>query len=308
MQLFSNEQEFKNIVSGLRRELKAMGLPSGSHTQMLEALSRSLGHGSFASLTVALSKAPAATAPRSAAASTSSPIAVPVKWAYAGEADFIKELAKYAGYRLLNDQHGDLDLIVGSHQDCIAVHGMTLSAMDGTVEDIMACKISALPLGRLPDGSLELSFGDTTVNWEGGVARTDTRGVTLWVDSSFNEAPEDTLILVPAGCESLNLLSEAALENEGLDLRVRDRLLNACFRWIVDQNLVKEALDELDWDEDWGGFSDVFALNADATGSPFTPKASVLLRTQWVAGFAMHVFEFKLLRERLMQVVQPLLL
>ena len=297
MLFFSNEKEYKDVVSGLRRELKALGfdLAGLGHNRMLELVARSMGHTSYA----AMRAAQPAAVPTKVEAPKPSARQVYMTYAHDEEAVFLAELEQYQGYRLLNT--GQLDLC--TDEEATPVHGLTMAGMEGTLEDIWNCTCATNGASRNEYGTLDAHHGgETDVNWDGQKTRCDTRGVELWVDGNCNAVPADTLVLVPEGCEDLNLLSEEALDNEGIVLKPREELVDACYRWLVDNQLVAAALEELVWDEGWGGFGDGFAEKADAMGSPRNAKASVLGKAQWVAGFAMHVHEFKALREQLLAV------
>ena len=297
MLFFPNDKDYKNVVSGLRRELKTFGVTTVSHNQMLELLAKSRGHTSYAALLAAqppeAQPAPAVTAP---------PARKPYKaFAYAEERTYLAEMEKYKAYRLFNT--GQLDLC--EDEDAVPVHGLTMAKVAGTLDDIWNCLANTNAATRQKDGSLDIQYsGDTDVNWDDQETRRDTRGVALWQDGDCETVPEDSLVLVPEGCEDLNLLSEEALENEGIDLEPREELIDACFRWLKDNELVQAAVAELVWDESWGGFEDGFAEFADAIGAPGNKKASTLGKAQWVVGFAMHVHEFKQLRERLLALLK----
>lgn len=303
MLFFSNEKDYKNLASALRREL---GLTDVSHNQMLEAVAKSMGHKSYAALLATKPAAPAApVAPAAPQAPVYSYPFKPVQvYGYSGEKRFLAQLKKYKAYRLFNDE-GELDLTKSGD----LAEGIGLAGVNGTLDDIRNCTCLIEGARRSKAGNLKpVHAGETDVNWDGQVTRTDTRGVDLYVDRNYEGVPADTLFLVPEGCagadggEAVNLLSEEVAEEH--DFAVRSVLVEACMRWIVDKGLTAAALEELVYDEDWGGFSDEFAEYADAIGEPGTKDVSVLGQAQWVAGFQMHVREFKALRNELLALVK----
>jgi len=287
MLFFSNEQEVKTVTSALRRELKALGLDAPSHNQMLEAVAKSFGHKSYAAMLAAQPQV-APTAPPA----LKPVVATPAK-------------GKYDGYELRNTR-GELDLSTSG----ALVTGLWFNLATGTSDDIPQCTAGISGASRNADGTLDFDHdGGTDVNWDGQFTRKNSRGVQLLCDESADEHPADCYILVPENWgdsvgfdedSSINLLSQEVVEE--YDLRVRDVLVAACLKWLVDKGQVAAALEELDYDEDFGGFTDDFAHYADAVAEPGTKRVSVLGAAQWVAGFRMHVGEFASLREQLLLV------
>lgn len=286
--LFLNEfEDYKSVVSGLRRELKSMGIPPASHNQMLEALAKSLGHGNWAELQVAHRRRPVVKLP------------VP-KETYDGEAVFQKEDLKYKGYRLFNDD-GKLDLSV----EGTFVTGMQLWTLSGTYDDILAVTSDVNEVSREQGGELDIGFaGETDVNWDGQETRKDQRGVPLWMTEDGTAIAQDRCIVAPEGFDSeTNLLSEEVLEDN--ELRQRDSLVEAAFRWLKDTKAVSQALAEMPSGADTDFFEHEFFAYAGATFVDRTHKLSVIGEAQRAAGFLMHVGEFKELRKLLVAEQQP---
>lgn len=293
MLFFKEEKDYKNVVSGLRRELKAMGLPVASHTQMVEALAKAMGHKNWAALQVAHKSQPTA-APAAPVA------AVKPKDTYDGENVDLEDDLENKPYRLFNDD-GSLDLAgEGS-----LVTGLDLYGLEGTLDDITYCTANVNSVNREASGELDVQFsGDTEVNWDGQETRHDRRNVRLWWSENADAVPEDRCIVVPEGLDrGSNILNEEVVQE--YDLPVRMELVDAAFRYLNDKGLADQALLEMGHDGDF--FGDEFYDNANQLRNSGKRKASALGLAQCAAGFCMHVGEFKVLLKRLTDAKQPAL-
>lgn len=294
MLFFKDEKDYKTVVSGLRRELKALGLPVASHTQMVEALAKAIGHKSWAALQATRMGQPALPA---------APVAVPatkVRETYDGENVDLEDDRDHKAYRLFNDD-GSLDL----SDEGALVTGLNLHLLEGTLDDIQYCTAGVSSVNRASSGELDIQHaGDTDVNWDGQETRHDSRNVPLWWSENAEAVPEDRCIIVPDGVDaSTNILSEEVVSEHEFPVRVQ--LVDAAFRFLTDKGLAEQALLEMPHDGDF--FGDEFYDNANQLFRSGKREASALGLAQRATGFCLHVGEFKVLRERLALAKQPAL-
>lgn len=288
MLFFKEAKDYKNIVSGLRRELKALGLTTPSHSQMAETLAKAMGYPSLAALQAVLKTF---TVPETAAPAAKAPET------YKGEDVDLADDLEHKPYRLFN-LAGELDLA----EDGVLATGLHLHSLEGTVEDILNNTCNVTSVTRDKDGELDVNFNGTEVNWEGTETRHDKRNQPLWWSENCEEVPQDRCIVVPEGLDrESNILSEEVVEEYGLP--VREVLVDAAYRYLSDKGLADQALLEMPHDGDF--FGDEFYGHANQLFNSGKRKASSLGLAQRAAGFCMHVGEFKLLRERLAKDKQP---
>lgn len=280
MHFLQDKKDYTTVATALLAELKALGITPPSKKVMLEALAKSMGHVSAKDL-----------------------VAAPLPdWLRSTDeelAHWADELREYQAYRLSNAK-GHLDLCgKDAHPD--VAFGLTLGAMQGTLEDIPGC-LASTNGARRKGGRLQPEYGgDTNVNWNSQEPRKDPRGLDIWVADRGDLVPADMLVLLPQEFSDcyVDFTDEERLEDFD-ELPVRAVLVETCARWLLDNNLAAEALTELEVDDD-GKFGEEFgdvAIKVQAPG-----KGSTIGSAQWVAGFAMHVAEFKALRTRLLSTV-----
>lgn len=273
MQKLNTEKDYKNTASALRRELKALGLQVPSHAQALEILAKSLGASSYAELKAALQ-----------------PVAQEV--VVKAEAP-VAEVAP--SYRLFNDK-GEMDLESG---DGTLVHGLDFTVIEASLDDILECTAGLSGARRSKKGGLEFSWtGDTEVNWDNQKTRKNERGSKLLVNEGSEIIPADECILVPedfGGDE--NLMNEELVQE--YELPLRQALVAAVARYLLETGNAEKALQEMAYDEEWGGFDSAFADIAHDIES-----GAVVAKAQKEVGFLMHVGELKALREQLKTAVK----
>jgi hypothetical protein len=273
MQKLNTEKDYKNTASALRRELKALGLQVPSHAQALEILAKCLGASSYAELKAALQ--PAAQA---VVVNAEAPVA---------------EAAPR--YRLFNDT-GEMDLQSG---EGTLVHGLDFTVIEASLDDILECTAGLSGAQRTKNGGLGFSWtGGTEVNWDMQKTRTNERGSKLLVNDGREIVPADECILVPedfGGDE--NLMNEELVQE--YELPLRQTLVAAVARYLLETGNAEKALQEMTYDDEWGGFDSAFADIAHNLESD-----SVVAQAQKEVGFLMHVEEFKALREQLLTAVK----
>lgn len=164
----TNQQEFKNVVSGLRAELKNAGVTQFSHTQMQEILAKALGASSWGELKTKLPKE-MQRKPTSAAA-----LKV-VRCAADLDPLNLQPLSNDDGWLDLVEPGEDGELITGFFE-----------TLEGTLEDIKACTCAATGERRGADGKVEIEFGgETDVNWDGQETQVgDNQRVLWWTEGS----------------------------------------------------------------------------------------------------------------------------
>ena len=194
MNITSNS-DIKNLVSGLRRELKPFFSEKGpSHTQVLEAVSKALGYSCAAELQASLPKQPTVRKPK-------------------------------AWFPLSNEK-GIFDLVEPGVSGTL-VAGLNFEALEGGLDDLLYNTVLLGDATRAATGKLEVADGDETlINWDDCRSCKAEDGSKLYLTENRYHISENLCIVVPEGFD--------ADDSEDLDtsLRVRQPLVDAYVRYI----------------------------------------------------------------------------
>lgn len=182
------QDEFKTAASALRRELKALGLDTGSHAATQELLAKALGHTSYAALK-----------PKLPTASKSSEPSVP----------------KYP----LRNVDGRYDL-VPKEESGIPIRGWGFDAVQGTSEVIPNCTSFVYEVTRCADNSFSVMYsGDMFMNYDEQRTETNDQGVGIWLSEGGNKFSAHFLIVAPEDFDP-------DCEAEDEEYLVRENLVN----------------------------------------------------------------------------------